>query len=365
MPSTEKNSSLYALVLAGGSGRRFWPVSRDSHPKQLLNLFGGRTMIEESVARLEGLVPPENILVLTNPVQEEGVRKVLDGQLPPENIVAEPERRDTAPAIALAVAWVAARDEDATMMVLPADHLIKNEESFREVMGRAADVAGSTEALVTLGIKPTWACPGYGYIERAGEAELPDLPTGSPVYEVAQFREKPNSATAQDYIDQGNYSWNAGIFVWSIKTVRKEFSEHCPELADFVSSVVQSDTPSEAAMAGFGSLPKISIDFALMENASRVLNIEATFDWDDLGSWISVAEYLKSDGDSNNRSNTGLSQIDSKENIVFCDDNTHVGLLGVEDLVIIRTGDSLLIAKKDQADGIKALTDALPPELLK
>ena len=365
MPPTENNNSLYALVLAGGSGRRFWPVSRDSHPKQLLNLFGGRTMIEESVGRLEGLVPPENILVLTNPVQEEGVRKVLAGQLPPENIVAEPERRDTAPAIALAVAWVAARDENATMMVLPADHLIKNEEAFRDAMGHAANVASSTEALVTLGIKPTWACPGYGYIERAEEADLPDLDGGPAVYEVAQFREKPTSEVAQEYIEQGNYSWNAGIFVWSIKTVRKEFADHCPELADFVSTVAQSDKPEEAAMSGFGSLPKISIDFALMENASRVLNIEATFDWDDLGSWISVAEYLDSDGEGNNRSNTGLTQIDSRENIVFCDDNTHVGLLGVEDLVIIRTGDSLLIAKKDQADSIKALTDSLPPELLK
>ena len=208
--------NLYALILAGGSGSRFWPLSRNARPKQLLSLFDNETLIEKAINRLEGLVPTENILVLTNEAQLDAVRAVLP-QLPEENIVAEPARRDTAPAIALAAGWIAARNPEATMLVLPADQLVLKDAAFREVLAAAAWAAEKEEAIVTLGIKPDWACPSYGYIERGDIiAEAPG--SGAAVREVTTFREKPSVETAQSYLESGRFSWNAGIFVWTVPT---------------------------------------------------------------------------------------------------------------------------------------------------
>ncbi|MEM6278659.1 MAG: sugar phosphate nucleotidyltransferase, partial [Verrucomicrobiota bacterium] len=181
---------IFALILAGGSGTRFWPLSRNVRPKQLLSLFDEETLIEKAVNRLEGLVPPEQIVVLTNEVQRSGVMEALPG-LPAENVVAEPARLDTAPAIALAAGWIAARDPEAIMIALPADQLVVKEESFRAVLEAAAAAAHQNGAIVTLGIKPTWACPGYGYIERGAVSEDLDLPHGFEAREVVRFREKP------------------------------------------------------------------------------------------------------------------------------------------------------------------------------
>ena len=190
------SNSIYALILAGGSGQRFWPVSRDRMPKQLLALFDDKTMLEHTIARLEGLVPKENILVLTNHQQLDAVRAVLK-DFPHENIVAEPEKRDTAPAIALAVGWVAARDPKATMMVLPSDHLIQDRTQFQRTLQAACTAAQESGALVTIGIKPTWACPGYGYIERGARLETS---SDVPVYEVVRFREKPAVSLAEQFL---------------------------------------------------------------------------------------------------------------------------------------------------------------------
>ncbi|HXA09765.1 MAG TPA: sugar phosphate nucleotidyltransferase, partial [Chthoniobacterales bacterium] len=182
---------LYALILAGGSGERFWPLSRRARPKQLLKLVSEKTLLEETIDRLAGLVPNERILILTNVEQEAAVRELLPG-LPPENIVAEPSKRDTAAAVALATAWVAARDHRATMLVLPADHIIKDQAAFQKTMSTAARAAETTGALVTIGIKPTWACPGFGYIEQGAPAPLPGGSAPNDIFRVVRFREKPN-----------------------------------------------------------------------------------------------------------------------------------------------------------------------------
>lgn len=354
------NNAPFALILAGGSGTRFWPVSRNARPKQLLNLFDDATLLEKTVTRLEGFIPKENILILTNVDQEAGVRDLLD--LPDENIIAEPAKRDTAPAIALAVGWVRKRNPKGVMVVLPADHLITEVDKFQAVLKNAAAAAENTEALVTIGIKPTWPCPSYGYIERAGEADLPDGVCDMPVYEVKRFREKPTPEVAQEFLDQGTFTWNGGMFIWSAETVRNELQTHVPELASFIDAVAETDDLPALLNEQFPTLPKISIDFALMEKAKRVLNLEAIFDWDDVGSWISVAKYLKADA-NDNRSNAELTQIDAKNNIIFSKEGKRIALLGVEDLIVVQTDDAVLIAQRDQADAIKKLVDAVPKEL--
>ncbi len=357
------STPIYALILAGGSGTRFWPLSRNARPKQLLDLFGGSTLLEQTIARLDGLVPRENILILTNAQQEAAVRQVA-AMLPAENIFAEPAKRDTAPAVALGIGLVAARNPDAVMMVLPADQLIADTAAFQSVMRDAIATAEKSDGLVTIGIKPTWPCPSYGYIERGQRATIPGLQCEQPPAEVKRFREKPSTELAEQFLAQGGFCWNAGMFVWSIPTVIRELSSHQPELASFVSELRRSTNMAATVAAQFPKLAPISIDYGLMEKAKRVFNIEATFDWDDVGSWISVAKYLDKVGNEN-RANTPVSEIDSENNIIFnARKGSHVALLGVDDLIIVQTEDALLIANRHQADAIKKLSGKLPEELL-
>lgn len=350
----------YALILAGGSGTRFWPLSRNAKPKQLLDLFGNGTMLRQAVARLGGLVPAENIFILTNALQEAEVRCQVP-ELPAANIVAEPARRDTAPAVSLGVALVAARDPQANMIVIPSDSLILDDKAFRSLAADALDLAGREQALMTIGIRPTWPCPSYGYIERA--EKLNDAALSHDCYEVVRFREKPNAATAEQYLASGNFTWNAGMFIWNVAHVRSQLAAHTPELADFIDRLtVAADIPAFIATE-FAKLTPISIDFALMEKADRVLNFEASFDWDDVGSWISVGKYLQQD-DASNAANTALSAQDSSRNIVFSANGKHVALVGVDDLIVVDTGDALLVAHRDQADKIKNVVAKLPDSLV-
>jgi mannose-1-phosphate guanylyltransferase len=360
MPDIENT---YALILAGGSGTRFWPLSRNARPKQLLDLFGNGTLLEQTIQRLEGLVPLENIIILTNSQQVAAVREVAS-MLPPENIFAEPAKRDTAPALALGIGLIAARNPDALMMVLPADQLIKDTEAYHAVMRDALAAAEKCDGLVTIGIRPTWPCPSYGYIERGERATIPGLVCENPPVEVKRFREKPDAELAEQFLAQGNFTWNAGMFVWSLPTVIKQLSTHAPELANFISELRRASDLPATVEAQFPKLTPISIDYALMEKAERVLNIEATFDWDDIGSWISVANYLEKTG-RDNRTNQEITEIDSENNVIFNTvSGTRIALLGVDDLIIVQTGDALLIANRHQADSIKKLADLLPPELL-
>lgn len=355
-------SNSFALILAGGSGTRFWPLSRNSKPKQLLNLFGTATLLNQTLQRLDGLVPRENVLILTNALQEEAVRE-LASDLPPENIFAEPAKRDTGPAVALGIGLVAARDPDATMMVLPADHLVEDTAAYHSVMNDALATASASDGLVTVGIKPTWACPSYGYVERGERAALNGLDLTNHPYEVVRFREKPEPAQAEEYLASGNFTWNAGMFIWSVPTVLKELNTHAPELGAFVAEVRDSEDVAGTVAARFPQLTPISIDYALMEKASRVFNIESTFDWDDVGSWISVAKYLETVPEGN-QTNTPISVIDSGNNIVFSDQDHRIALLGVHDLIVVQTGDAVLVAHRDKAEDIKKLVNELPDDLL-
>jgi mannose-1-phosphate guanylyltransferase len=352
---------IYALILAGGSGERFWPLSRRSRPKQLLRLISKQTLLEETVARLDGLVPRDRILILTNVEQEAAVRELL-GDFPKENIVAEPAKRDTAAAVALGAGWVAARDHSATMLVLPADHVIADGAAFRETLSTAAKAAEETGSLVAIGIKPTWACPGFGYIEQGDPVLLRGNAGKIAIHHVLRFREKPNVDLAESFLRKGNFRWNAGMFVWSVPTVLSEFNRHTPELADFISQIRMPGKFEQVLREHFNKLPRISFDYAIMEKADRVLVIEATFDWDDVGSWTAVARYFKNDKEGN-AANCSITAVDSTNNIVFDQDGATVALLGVHNLIVVRTRDALLICHRHQAEKIKDLVGKLKPEL--
>jgi mannose-1-phosphate guanylyltransferase len=353
--------SIYALILAGGSGERFWPLSRRARPKQLLSIVSDKTLLEETLARLEGLIPRERILILTNAEQEKAVRKVL-GNFPAENILAEPAKRDTAAAIALGTGWVAVRDHAAIMVVLPADHVIANRAAFQETLALAADAARETSALVTIGIKPTWACPGFGYIEHGKPVRLRKHPDVDAIHRVLRFREKPNPDLAESFLRRGNFRWNAGMFVWSVPMVIREFNRHAPDLANFISQLRAPGNFETALREQFSKLPRISFDYAIMEKADLALVVEAGFDWDDIGGWRAVANYFEKD-EHGNAANRAITAIDSSNNIVFEENGGTIALLGVQDLIIVRTPEALLVCHRHEAERIKELVGKLPPEL--
>jgi mannose-1-phosphate guanylyltransferase len=352
---------VYAVILAGGSGERFWPLSRRARPKQLLRLVSERTLLEETVARVESFVPRERILILTNTEQEAAVRKLLS-VFPRENIVAEPAKRDTAAAVALGTGWVAARDHAATMIVLPADHIIADRAAFQETLALAANAAEETGELVAIGIKPTWACPGFGYIEHGEPVHLRKRKDKDAIHRVRRFREKPNRDLAESFLRKGNFRWNAGMFVWSVQTVLGEFNRHAPELADFISQLRAPENFENVLSERFNKLPRISFDYAIMEKADRVLVVEASFDWDDIGSWRAVANYFATD-EQRNAANCAITAVDSTNNIVFDEGDTTIALLGVHNLIIVRTGDAILVCHRHQAENIKNLIGKVPPAL--
>ncbi len=351
------SNPLYALVLAGGSGTRFWPLSRRTTPKQLLRLFSEETLLAETVRRLDGLVPPDQVLVLTNREQEAAVRAALPDH-PPENIFSEPAKRDTAAAIALGVGLVAARNADATMAVLPADARIADRQAFQNDLRVAAEAAETKGDLVTIGITPTWACPGFGYIEKGDPlpGKVPDL------YQVARFREKPNPDLAESFFRSGNFFWNAGIFIWTVRVILNEFNRHAADLGEFVAAIRHTRSLQNLVEERFPTLRKISVDYAILEKSSRVAVKAATFDWDDVGSWTALGKYLDQKG-GGNAANCSLTVDESANNIVFSDGKLHVALLGVNDLVVVQTGDALLVCNRHEVENVKRLVGNLPGHL--
>lgn len=348
------DKKMYALVLAGGSGERFWPLSRRALPKQLLRLVSERSLLQETISRLDGFIPRERILVLTNVEQEKGVCDAL-GDFPRSNVIAEPAKRDTAAAVALGVGWVAAHDHNATMIALPADHVITDTSAFQKTMLVAARAAEENSALVTIGIKPKSPHPGFGYIE-AGE------PIGKDIYRVVRFREKPNIELAESFIRKGNFRWNAGMFVWTVPTILTEFNRHAPELARFISCCRSAGRFESALREKFATLPKISFDYAVMEKAEHVLVVEAQFEWDDVGSWQAVARYFEKDANGN-AANCEVTALNAHENIIFDEASGNIALLGVNNLIVVRTSDAVLVCHRHHAEKIKDLVAKLPEKL--
>lgn len=354
------NSQIFALVLAGGTGECFWPISRKSKPKQLLNIFSDTTLLEDTLTRLEGFIPQANILILTNHEQEPAVRKLLPN-FPAKNILAEPAKRNTAAAIALGAAWVALRNHSATMVVLPADHLIKDKAEFQNTLQTAIAAARESGDMVAIGIEPSWPCTEFGYIELGTKAVHVKGGT-APIHNVVRFREKPNAELAENFIRQGNFRWNAGMLVWQLPTILSAFERYAPEFAFFIERIHETKDLKAAMQTQFAKLPQTSIDYAVMEKASRVLAVEASFDWDDVGDWNAISKYLPQQV-GGNVCNGPLTVLNANNNVAFSDSKKHVAFIGVNDLIVVETRDAIFVCRRDQVEKIKQLMAHIPEEL--
>ncbi|MCA9231226.1 MAG: mannose-1-phosphate guanylyltransferase [Planctomycetales bacterium] len=342
---------LHAIIMAGGAGTRFWPASRADTPKQMLPLVGDKTMIRQTVDRLAGLVGPEQTLVVTNERLVDAIVKQLP-ELPTASIVGEPCKRDTAPCIGLAALLVCRDDPEATMAVMPADHVIQATDRFQAALRQAAAmIEREPEQIVTFGIRPSYAAEIFGYIQR-GDA-LEDKAS----YRVKQFREKPDAATAGEYLASGDYYWNSGIFVWRAKTILDALAERQPETLARLKSIVDdwgSDRQHEVFTREFTAIEGISIDYAVMEHATNVAVIEAPFDWDDLGGWQSLTRLLGTDDDKNTIVGKHLG-LKTKGTIVRTDDQHLVVTLGLEDMIVVHTPDATLVANKRDEESIRRI----------
>ncbi len=360
----KENSRFFACIMAGGSGERFWPMSRAQTPKHLLKLLSERTLVEETVRRIGGAVPQENIFVLTNSVQLPGTRAALAGIVPEAQIIAEPAKRDTAPAAALATALVRARGgESATLALLPADAFIADAAGFGRQLGAAFARADESGAILTIGIKPDHAATGFGYLEMGDERGRSE---NGVVRAVKRFVEKPDAATAQRYVESGNFAWNAGIFVWRVGTFLDEADRNAPELAAFVRGFPAAESPAAHA-AGylaekFPVLPKISVDYAIMEKARSVETLLAQFDWDDVGLWTALPKHLKTDAAGN--ATRGAVFVSAASNNIAVSNGRTIALCGVKDLVVVETADAILVCHRDAVQDIKKIVTQLPKELL-
>ncbi|HEY2894331.1 MAG TPA: sugar phosphate nucleotidyltransferase [Pirellulales bacterium] len=348
---------LYAVVMAGGSGTRFWPESRSARPKQLLNLVGERTMIQATIDRLTGLAAPEHTLIVTSAALVDELRKQLP-QLPAHAFIGEPCRRDTAPAIALAALRIARSDPHGVMMVLPADHVIESQDAFQSAIRQAESlVASAPGRIVTFGIRPTYPAESFGYIERGESLEV----AGAPTYAVKRFHEKPKVELARQYVAAGNFYWNSGMFVWSVAKILAALDYREPDMMAHLRAIVAVENRpdyQEVFAREFGQVRPISIDYAVMEHACDVLVIEAPFSWDDVGSWQAIARLQGADEHGNTSSGRHLS-AHSTGNIVRSTEGHLVVTLGVRDLIIVHTPDATLVANKNDEESIRQLVEMI------
>ncbi|HVX12518.1 MAG TPA: mannose-1-phosphate guanylyltransferase [Pirellulales bacterium] len=355
---------LHAIVMAGGSGTRFWPESRDLRPKQLLRFAGERSMIQSTIDRLKGLVPPERMLIATNARLAQVIGEQLP-ELPPEAILGEPCKRDTAPCIGLAALLVSQRDPEATMAVMPSDHVINPDSAFCQAIEFAAALVDESPArIVTFGIRPTYPAEIFGYIERGEKLETAAAKKRSsfaPAFQVRQFREKPKADVARAYVDSGRFFWNAGIFVWRAATILQALRQHQPEMFGHLQRIAQAfGQPGyqQVLEREFAAIRGVSIDYAVMEHARDVAVIEAPYDWDDVGSWQALARLHGTDENGNTiiGKHMGL----NTSGTILRGSNDHlIVTLGVKDCVIVHTPDATLVANKHDEESIRQVVKLL------
>ncbi len=351
----------FVVIMAGGKGERFWPQSRLRRPKQLLPIVGDSPMLNQTVERLSGFVPVENVFVLTNSLQRDAVLEVCP-QLLEENVVAEPVGRDTAAAVALAAFLVKQRNSEGVFAILPADAVIYDRAAFQSVLNSAFIAAERNEVLVTIGIVPTEPAIGYGYIQQGEEIEKVE---GHSICQVERFVEKPDLETAKRYVGSGEYLWNGGMFIWQVQAIEEALKSYVPELyAGFfkIEQQVKEGIPIlEALSELFPGLQKISIDYAVMEKADNVVTVPANFDWDDVGEWSAIARHSEADAKGNITEGSVMIEKGGNNLVVSSEDHL-VALIGVDDLIVVKTEDATLVCRRSDAQNIKHLVERLGQE---
>jgi mannose-1-phosphate guanylyltransferase len=363
--STSDTKSRYVIIMAGGRGERFWPVSREKTPKQLIRLLGDRSFLQQAVDHVAGVVPMKNVLIITNEMQAPEVRKQLP-KLPKENVIAEPCGRDTCAAVTLGAALVGQRDANGVMAVLPADHVIPEEKKFQQVLSDSFDLASRGQVIVTIGIKPSEPATGYGYI-RTGVVLPPPhdtKPYKTTFFKAEQFVEKPHYDKALEYVTSGQYRWNAGMFVWSFVTITQGLEKHQPEMAAacrrWFDAAAQGRLNKVLAKE-YPEIKRISIDFALMEKAQNVVVADGDFAWDDLGAWNALMRHLKADPEGN-CAMADFIHVDGARNLIYdlrTKNRTPIAVVGLRDAIFVQTDDAVLLAHKSQAQKVKDLVRKL------
>ena len=342
----------YAVIMAGGGGTRLWPISRKKHPKHLLPLLGERTLFQSTLDRLEDFIPAEQVYVVTTMEQEQEL-KAQAPQLPPENFLIEPTARGTASVVGLAAVVLEKRDTDAVMLVLPADHFIRNHDLFHLVMRVAVQVARK-DYLVTLGITPTFPATGYGYIQQ--DSALPEK-FDYPVYRVLHFTEKPEAAQARTMLADGDHSWNSGMFIWRADRILEEFSRQMPKLKVALDRIkVVWGTPEQEPIlrSVWPQLKSETIDYGIMEHAANVAVLPAGgLEWSDVGSWDSLFDVLLPDGNGNVVLNNEHMVLETHNSLVYSTGKKLIVTIGVQDLIVIDSGDALLVCHRDQAQQVR------------
>jgi mannose-1-phosphate guanylyltransferase len=343
----------YAAIMAGGIGSRFWPASRTAKPKQFLDILGtGKTLLQATYDRFLKICPADQIYILTNADYVELVQQQLP-DLKPDQILAEPARKNTAPCIAYAAYKIAGQNPDANIIVAPSDHIILQEEEFVRIANHALDFAATHEALCTLGIVPSRPDTGYGYIQFIEEA----IEEG--IHKVKTFTEKPNRTTAEQFVASGEFLWNAGIFIWNVKSIQTALQKYLFEVSDAFEDVKEffnTDKEKAAIEKAFAECPNISIDFGIMEKAENVYVLPADFGWSDLGTWASLYAEKEKDYLQNAVAGKQVVIYDASQNIIHVPDHKMVVIQGLENFIVVDSEDVLLICSKDQEQKIKEFT---------
>jgi mannose-1-phosphate guanylyltransferase len=350
--------NIYAVIMAGGVGSRFWPRSRERSPKQVLEIIGSGSMIYNTIMRVQPLVSSDKALVVTNKLQKDIIHQQVPS-LPLQNIITEPLGRNTAPCIGLAAQWINRYDPDAIMVILPADHIIRDTEEFLRVIQRAAHVANENDALVTIGIKPTHPETGYGYIQFEDSSKKnPYAAEG--IYRVKTFAEKPNLETAEKFLSSGDFLWNSGMFIWKTRVILQEIKKHLPELhkqLEKLKPTIGTDSYQSTLDHVYGVIRSISIDYGVMEKASNVFVTKGDFGWSDVGSWDEVVRLTPTDVEGNSLRGTVIAR-DSHRNYIDAG-NKVVATIGLDDMIVITTDDAVLICKKGRSQEVKEIVDYL------
>ena len=353
---------MYAVIMAGGKGTRFWPLSREKRPKHLLNITGEKSIIQYTVDRVTPLVGKNNILIVTGASHSDEIREQLP-QLPDENILIEPVGRNTAPCIGLAAIHIRKKNPDAVMFVLPSDHLIAGTKSFLDSLTTAREMAKRGDCLVTIGISPKWPETGYGYMERG---RLVDTIQKTSIYEVESFREKPDSATAEAFLRDGGFFWNSGMFIWKASTILNAIKRLLPDLYEGLLTIEDSlGTKHEEEILSevYRDIKPVSIDYGVMEKAPGVSMIEGDFGWNDIGSWDALWDVLdKDEGGNATRGNT--ISFDTSNSLIYSPKKM-VALIGVEDLIVVETEDSLLICRRGSSQDVRRVVKRLEEKGMK